>query len=68
MPGCISCALGCSIASIVCRALSETACERQFGMSGAAAPHRFLVGLAALNLRCAAAEDRPLVCLVDDAQ
>jgi DNA-binding CsgD family transcriptional regulator len=39
-----------------------------FGMSGAAAPDRFLVGLAALNLLCAAAEDRPLVCLVDDAQ
>jgi DNA-binding CsgD family transcriptional regulator len=39
-----------------------------FGMSGAAAPDRFLVGLAALNLLCAAAEDRPLICLVDDAQ
>jgi hypothetical protein len=39
-----------------------------FGMSGAAAPDRFLVGLAALNLLSAAAEDRPLVCLVDDAQ
>jgi hypothetical protein len=52
----------------VCRALSETACERQFGMSGAAAPDRFLVGLAALNLLCAAAEDRPLVRLVDDAR
>ena len=39
-----------------------------FGMSGAAALDRFLVGLAALNLLSAAAEERPLVCLVDDAQ
>jgi DNA-binding CsgD family transcriptional regulator len=39
-----------------------------FGMSGAAALDRFLVGLAALNLLSAAAEERPLVCLIDDAQ
>ena len=39
-----------------------------FGMSGAAALDRSLVGLAALNLLSAAAEERPLVCLVDDAQ
>jgi len=39
-----------------------------FGMRGAASLDRFLVGLAALNLLSAAAEERPLVCLVDDAQ
>jgi DNA-binding CsgD family transcriptional regulator len=39
-----------------------------FGMCEGTAPDRFLVGLAALSLLSDAAEDRPLVCVVDDAQ
>jgi DNA-binding CsgD family transcriptional regulator len=39
-----------------------------FGMQQGPAPDRFLVGLAALGVLCDMAEDRPLVCLIDDAQ
>src|SRR3979490_2838045 len=39
-----------------------------FGLSAGQAPNPFLVGLAALGLLSEASEERPLLCLVDDAQ
>src|SRR2546426_3171331 len=39
-----------------------------FGISPGSAPDRFLIGLAVLSLLSDVAEERPLVCLVDDQQ
>ena len=44
------------------------ALEITFGISAGAAPDRFLVALATLSLFSEAAQERPLVCVVDDAQ
>jgi DNA-binding CsgD family transcriptional regulator len=44
------------------------AMEVVFGLSAGGAPDRFLVGLAVLSLFAAVAEERPLLCVVDDAQ
>src|SRR6202790_1510997 len=39
-----------------------------FGLSAGQTPNPFLVGLAALGLLSEASEERPLLCVVDDAQ
>src|SRR3954451_3316924 len=44
------------------------ALEIVFGLSAGAAPDRFVVGVAVLSLFSEAAEERPLLCVVDDAQ
>jgi predicted ATPase len=44
------------------------ALETVFGIRAAAPPDRFLVGLAVLSLLAKASEERPLLCIVDDAQ
>ncbi|HEV7656395.1 MAG TPA: AAA family ATPase [Mycobacteriales bacterium] len=44
------------------------ALETVFGMRSGAPPDRFLIGLAVLSLLSDASEQRPLLCVVDDAQ
>src|SRR6266699_545814 len=43
------------------------ALEIPFGLSEGPAPHRISVGLAAAALLSGAAEERPLLCVIDDA-
>src|SRR5918997_2098667 len=44
------------------------ALEVVFGLDGGGPPDRFLVGLAVLSLLSQAADERPLICVIDDAQ
>jgi len=46
----------------------QHALETVFGLSAGSAPDPFLVGLAVLSLITNAAEERPLLCVADDAQ
>ena len=46
----------------------QRALRVSFGLSSGDAPERFLVALAGLSLFAEVAEERPLLCLVDDAQ
>ena len=44
------------------------ALETAFGLSAKPTPDRFVVGLAVLGMLSEAAEEQPLLCIVDDAQ
>ena len=44
------------------------ALKTTFGLSTSAVPDRFLVGLAVLSLLSEVADERPLLCVIDDAQ
>jgi hypothetical protein len=58
----------CSTASRSWAEPQRNALRVALGISAGDTPDRFLVALAVLSLLSAATEERPLLCLVDDAQ
>jgi DNA-binding CsgD family transcriptional regulator len=49
-------------------AAQEDALRTAFGLLAGSPPDRYLVGLTVLNLLSEVADERPLICVVDDAQ
>ena len=65
---CISCAPRYRTEIDALPAPQREALTTALGLVGGKVPERFLVGLAVLSLLSAVAEERPMLCLVEDAQ
>ena len=67
-PACTSCWRRCSIVLERLPDPQRDALRLAFGIGRGSPPDRFFVGLAVLGLLSDVAEERPLICVVDDAQ